>query len=120
MNTAIVQTIFQAEWPNGRFRKVLVRIGRPVQAKTREWVCPVQIFGLQKTIRVRGADALQALCLGLHLVGDLLFMFRKKGVRLKFIDSIEEVPFQAYFRVKNFRKRMEKLGRKKAPPQREN
>jgi len=63
---------------------------------------------------VRGEDALQALCLGVQRIGDLLYEFRKKGMRLSFIGSAEEVPIYAYFRIKDFQRRMEKFGRKRA------
>jgi len=63
---------------------------------------------------VRGEDALQALCLGVQRIGDLLYEFRKKGMRLSFIGSAEEVPLYAYFRIKDFQRRMEKFGRKRA------
>jgi hypothetical protein len=113
MNKAIVETTFQAQWPNGRLQKITVRIGRPIQAKTQEWICSIQIVGLQKTTRVRGEDALQALCLGVHLIGDLLYDFRKKGIRPSFITTLEEVPLYAYFRIKDFQRRMKKQGRKR-------
>lgn len=115
MQAAIVETTFKAKWPGGRFRKIVVRIGQPAQAKTHEWVCPVRIIGLQNTVRVRGEDALQVLCIALDLVGDLLYEAQSKGVRLGFVSSNDKVPLYAYFRLKAMRKRMEKLGRKKVP-----
>lgn len=116
MRATTVETTFKAEWPDGRLRKIVVRIGLPAQAKTHEWVCPVRILGLQNTIRVRGEDALQVLCLALDLVGDLLYEAQSKGVRLGYVSSNDEVPLYAYFRLKSMRKRMEKIGRKKASP----
>ncbi len=113
MNAVFVEAIFQSEWPNGRIRKVVVRIGRPVRAKSREWVCSVQISRLQKKIRVGGEDALQAVCLAIQLVGELLYKYRRAGIRLKYVPSNEEVPLPAYFRIKSFSKLMENRRRKR-------
>lgn len=114
MNKTIVETTFRAQWSNGRRQKIIVRIGQPIRAKTQEWVCSIQIVGFRKTTRVCGVDALQALCLGVQLTGDLLYEFRKQGARLSFIASAEEVPLDAYIRINDLQRRMEKLGRKRA------
>lgn len=57
-------------------------------------------------LRVRGEDALQALCLALDVIRDILFSFREKGVRLKFVDSMEDIPLGRYFRRKDLLKKM--------------
>ena len=63
-------------------RKVMVRVGRPVQQPTGEWACPFQIEGLwsKHTRRAAyGEDSLQALQLGLEM---LRITIRSPGLRL--------------------------------------
>lgn len=109
MISAVVAAKFRAEWHNGLSKDIVVRVGRPYRAKTGEWVCRAQIAGLGKAASARGEDALQALCLALDLVGDFFYQFRKDGGRIKFYDSAQDVPLQAYFRLREFRSRMKRL-----------
>ncbi len=69
--------------PDGTKSSVTVRIGRPEleDHENAAWSCSLQILGLDypELQPVRGVDSLQALTLGLQIVGDLLTAYQTKS-----------------------------------------
>jgi hypothetical protein len=79
-------------------RDVRIEIGRPYQATSGEWACPVSIHGLHPDLpAVRGEDSLQALALALDLVRKLLHQAVERGSSFQYPGTAEEVPVEAYF-----------------------
>ena len=83
---------------DGRSRDVGLQIGKPYEAETGEWVCPVAMIGLQGRLRdVRGADSWQALQLAQRMIGVLLDLFVETGGRLFWEKNGEEVKVHELF-----------------------
>jgi hypothetical protein len=87
---------------DGRVVPITVAVGQPYEAD-RCWRCPVSLIGIDDHLPdIGGEDSLQALCLGVRLLGLRLADFVEKGGRL-FVegggpdDPDTEVPLQAYF-----------------------
>ena len=75
-----------------------VALGRPYQAATGEWRCPVQLTGLHERLPdMAGDDSLQALCLAASLVRVLLGDVIDKGSQLLDVASRSEYPLDAVF-----------------------
>jgi hypothetical protein len=75
-----------------------VSIGTPYQSGNdpATWFCPVAIDPLHRDLRdIAGTDALQALCLGIRLVIDLLRSFVARGGHLTY-DCENELPLDSY------------------------
>ncbi len=55
----------------GATRKVVLRIGRPRPDPEGDWLCPVQVVGLEDdaVMNVNGIDAVQALLLAMQMAG---------------------------------------------------
>jgi hypothetical protein len=108
----LAQVTFSATGARDRPRRVRIRIGAPYRARTGEWVCHVSATGLVKSTAVRGDDALQALCLAVEFLGDKLYHARKEGLRLR-VGTGEEVPLFAYFRLREWKRRLTKIARRR-------
>ena len=61
---------------------------------------------------IRGEDALQALCLALDFLGNRLYAARRRGIPLQFLSANDEVPLFAYFRLREWKRRLAVIARK--------
>ncbi|MGH7517099.1 MAG: DUF6968 family protein [Gemmatimonadales bacterium] len=91
---ALAQASYRAVLRNGTTRRVTVRIGAPHTAFQRDWACTAEITGWLKRTRVYGVDPLQALCLAVDLVGNVLYAQRREGVRLEFLSESAPVRYR--------------------------
>jgi hypothetical protein len=65
--TAAAGFIFESA--DGARRRVRLRVGRPYQAHTGEWACPVEFRGAEARYPdIRGEDSFQALCLAISFL----------------------------------------------------
>jgi hypothetical protein len=81
----------------GDRRRVRLRLAAPARDGASAWACLLALDGMyERPMRVRGDDALQALCLGLALAGRLLREVVAGGGRVELPDG-DEFPFDAYF-----------------------
>jgi hypothetical protein len=87
---------------DGRVLPIIASVGQPYQAE-RHWRCPVRLTGIDDHLPdIAGEDSLQALCLGLRLLGSRLSDFIAQGGRL-FVegggpdDPETELVLEAYF-----------------------
>lgn len=77
---------------------VIVRIGRPRQQPTGEWLCSVALVGFyDRPHDIAGDDSLQALCLGLSHARAALTQFVREGGRLMYPGSADDYPIDAVF-----------------------
>lgn len=88
--------------PTGERLNCLVEIGKPYQAETGEWSCPLSLGELYpKLPDITGEDSLQALCLALSLARQLLTHFFDAGGRILLAgtdsETHREFPLDAYF-----------------------
>jgi hypothetical protein len=72
---------------DGQEQEIEIKIGLPYQIphedSLEEWACPVSLSPLYKRLHdAHGADPLQALCLAISLVLDLLKAYIEKGGKL--------------------------------------
>src|SRR5215203_2579622 len=96
--TAIASTELLVVSRTGEEMPVTVALGRPYQAATGEWRCPVQLTGLHERLpAMAGDDSLQALCLAASLVRALLDDVIDKGGQLLDVASRSEYPLDAVF-----------------------
>ena len=73
-------------------------VGLPYRRSEDEWACPISLTPLHAKLHdIVGADSLQALCLGLSTLFQLLNGFVESGGRLE-LASGDPVPFEAYWR----------------------
>jgi hypothetical protein len=98
-------------------RTVRVRVEAPRRSQKDVWTSRVAITGLLKPTRVHGGDPIQALCLALELIGNTLYAQRRRGLRLRFLTG-EEVPLHAYFRLREWRRRLVAIARSRGPQRR--
>jgi hypothetical protein len=87
---------------DGSVVPITVSVGQPYQHE-RHWRCPISLVGIDDHLAdIAGEDSLQALCLGLRLLGLRLADFLARGGRL-FVegsgpdDPETELPLAAYF-----------------------
>ena len=74
--TAVATTTWLGQRNGGDRFEIVLEIGAPYQCGPEEWACPVALRGLHDKLRdMRGAYALQALCLALRLAFSLLADF---------------------------------------------
>src|SRR5262245_16410774 len=106
----LVEAIFRATRNGSSMPSVRVRVEEPRRAKTGEWTCRVLATGVAKPTVVHGEDGLQALCLALDLLGDQLYKARRRGVRLRHVTGDADVPLFAYFRLREWRRRLRRYG----------
>jgi uncharacterized protein DUF6968 len=84
--------------PNGERLPVTVAVGHPYPTIEGDWACPVAMTGLHGRLTdVHGTDSLQALCLGIKLVGNLLASFVAEGGRILDPKTGEGVELDTYF-----------------------
>jgi hypothetical protein len=98
MDKAIIETKFVAVRAGGERIELTVSVGRPYPCKDdpESWACPVAILPDYSHLRdIVGGDSLQALCLGIRMILDLLDGYRQDGGRL-LLDEKSEVPLDAY------------------------
>lgn len=82
---------------NGTRRDVVLRIGMPRPAKSADWMCPVDLQGLEsQPIEIFGVDSLQALGLAYAFVGRMALAFEQAGGQFEFADG-EPVSMVEYF-----------------------
>ncbi len=87
---------------DGRVVPITASVGQPYQAE-HHWRCPVSLIGIDEHLPdIAGEDSLQALCLGLRLLGMRLADFLAKGGRLFGEgggpeDPGTELPLDTYF-----------------------
>jgi hypothetical protein len=88
--------------PGGERIKISAKIGKPYPVEGNEgideWACPVSLEPLYKSLHdAHGEGSLQALCLAINLILDLLQSFIEKGGKLVHEDgtrfSIESYSF---------------------------
>jgi serine/threonine protein kinase len=85
---------------DGTETRLVARVARP-EREQGEWVCPVEIDGLQPQTKIRGETAFQALSLGLTFVRRRFIHLAQQGARLYFADttardeSLNEVAIRA-------------------------
>ncbi|NCB64379.1 MAG: hypothetical protein EOM52_12450 [Clostridia bacterium] len=66
--------------PDGTRTPLIVEVGKPFRMDTGVWACPVSGEPVVPNMPgIFGEDSMQALCLALSLVFDLLSNFKKKG-----------------------------------------
>ena len=87
---------------DGRVVPIIAAVGQPYQGE-HHWLCPVSLVGIDDRLAdIGGEDSLQALCLGLRLLGLRLADFVAKGGRL-FVEEggpdepDSDFPLEAYF-----------------------
>jgi hypothetical protein len=87
---------------DGSVVPIIVSVGQPYPQE-RHWRCPITLVGIDDHLAdIAGENSLQALCLGLRLLGLRLADFLAKGGRL-FVegggpdDPETELPLAAYF-----------------------
>lgn len=79
-------------------RECGVKVYRPARTREREWVCSVELEGLEShPVQIRGEDSLQALTLALEFVRKHLEGCRARGGRVLLPSSGEERPLDTYF-----------------------
>jgi hypothetical protein len=102
----LVEATFRTSQKGHRDRLVRIRLDAPRRARTGEWACRVLATGVTKPTVIRGGDALQAICLALDFLGDRLYDARRRGIRLRFLSADDEVPLSAYFRLREWKRRL--------------
>jgi len=79
-------------------KEVTVKINKPYCTQQGEWACPITMNGLHENLNeIRGEDSLQALCLGISLVANILRNFVKDGGVILMHGTDSEFPIDAYF-----------------------
>lgn len=99
MNTVIAELVLFAKRPGEEPFKVTVQIGTPYKHHDdpETWACPWSLKPLYKNLHdAHGSDALQALCLAISGVQDLLQDIRDKGGTLSEDGSGDGFPLEAY------------------------
>jgi hypothetical protein len=96
--TAIASTELLVVSRTGEEMFVTAALGRPYQAPTGEWRCPVQLTGLHERLtEMAGDDSLQALCMAASLVRSLLESVVEEGGQVLDAASRSEYPLDAVF-----------------------
>ncbi len=96
MDDPVAKMEMVAVHPDGTRAPLTAEIGRPYLVDTEEWACPVSLKPLYPRLTdAHGVNSMQALCLAVSLVFDLLSGFKEKGGALLH-ESGEEFPIQAY------------------------
>ena len=108
----IVDTPFTAILADGTPQTVRVQVAMPRRSGRTAWGCRVGITGVLKPRPIYGEDALQALCLALDFVGNMLYLHRRRGLRLKFPEG-QSVPLYAYFRLRDSARRRRRSQRRR-------
>ena len=72
----------------------------------------MSLTGVLKARPIYGGDALQALCLALDFVGNMLYLHRRRGLRLTFPEG-QSVPLYAYFRLRDSARRRKRSQRRR-------
>ena len=99
MNASVASVELIAIDVLGKRFPLRVSIGTPYLSKddVATWFCPVSINPLYEHLPdIAGVDALQALCLAIHLAFDLLRSFVAKGGRLTY-DGEHDLLLDSYF-----------------------
>lgn len=107
---ALASTAFASETvicvePDGTRKLVTIEVGRPEQISRYQARCPIALRGLYEDLGyVAGGSTLQALSLGLLLIGNLLTRFVQRGGRVLINEldagddnADQDFPFEAYF-----------------------
>jgi hypothetical protein len=96
--TAIASTELLVLSRTGEEMPVTVALGRPYQAPTGEWRCPLRLMGLpERHPDMAGEDSLQALCMAASLVRALLEDVIDKGGRVLDAASRSDYALDAVF-----------------------
>jgi len=83
MNDIIPHSQIECISRTGDRFSVTIQIGRPYLAPSGEWACPVEMAGWHNGLQdIRGEDSMQALCLALTLVRQLLTSYVQDGGRV--------------------------------------
>ncbi len=97
MTDPILQSDFVSVLPSGERRPLTVVIGRPYQAPSGEWWCPMALQGLTGEFKgAAGEDALQSLCLALRFVFSEMDRFIESGGQILDSDGRDPLPLGAY------------------------
>lgn len=84
-------------FPNGERIEVVIAVGHPYRTSDEDWVCPVEISGLDGSVAdVHGIDSLQALWLGVRLIGERLKAFLGDGGRIIHPSTGESITLESY------------------------
>ena len=98
MNDPILQSDFVCVLPSGERRALTVLIGRPYQASSGEWWCPLALKGLTGERKgAAGEDALQSLCLALRFVISEMDRFIQTGGQILDREGRDPLPLGAYW-----------------------
>jgi hypothetical protein len=78
---------------------VRVRVGRPFSDPQGDWICPVQIIGIgdEEVAEIYGIDAIQALILGLQIIGTQLAAAARSGLDLRWYEGSPDLGFPLTF-----------------------
>jgi hypothetical protein len=94
----LVESNYVLEFANKKQTPVTVRVGKPYRTSAKGWACPVAMQGLLKSMAdVEGQDALQALCLALSVVRQVLEHFVNDGGRVLLPGGGMNVPLASTF-----------------------
>jgi hypothetical protein len=94
----LVESNYVLEFANKKQTPITVRIGKPYRASAKSWACAVAMQGLLKSMTdVEGQDALQALCLALSVVRQVLEHFVNDGGRVLLPGTGTSVPLASTF-----------------------
>jgi hypothetical protein len=84
--------------PSGARVQVIAAIGLPYQVSPDEWACPVSLAGLHDRLHdIHGGGSLQALCLAVSLLRQLLTGFVEGSGRLFYADGKEPFSISSCF-----------------------
>lgn len=96
MNDVVATFNVIAVRPDGERVDISAHIGRPEQAETGEWSCPVQLLPFHPQLPgIRGVDSFHAVWLACAFVLKLLQHFKADGAQLLNEDG-SEFPLEAY------------------------
>ncbi len=97
MNDPILESHFVCVLRSGERHPLKVLIGRPYQASSGEWWCPMALQGLTGEIKgAAGEDALQSLCLALRFVISEMDRFIETGGQILDSEGRDPLPLGAY------------------------
>lgn len=83
--------------PNGERIEVVVAVGHPYRTSDEDWICPVEISGLDESVAdVHGIDSFQALRLAVRLVGERLAAILGDGGRIVHPSTGESITLESY------------------------
>jgi len=83
--------------PDGRRSPGRIAVGQPEQVSPDEARCPIALDGYERLPAISGSSTLQALLLGMRLLGMRLHDFINKGGRVLALEDDVDMPLEAVF-----------------------